>query len=94
MRDILLGVDVGTTLVKAAAYDNDGAMIASHTVPAASRHPRNTWSEQDMGEIWHSVCVCLRHLSDKVDTRRIKSLGLCAQGDGLWMLGPDGEPNG
>ena len=89
-----MAIDVGTTLVKAAAYDEDGTMIADHSLACTSKSAENTWSEQDMEEIWQTVCTCLQHLSAEIDTTRIKSLGLCAQGDGLWMLGPDGKPNG
>lgn len=93
MPDIaLLGVDVGSTTIKAAAYTADGRAIALETrrSPVIRRNPG--WSEQDMAEVWSITADCIRAVTGKLDGQEIASIGVCGQGDGLWLLDAAGQP--
>ena len=42
-----LGIDLGTSAVKALLVDEDGVMIDSRSVALAVNRPQPGWSEQD-----------------------------------------------
>ncbi len=48
----LIGIDAGTSVVKAVAYDYSGSEICSHEICMELRRPQPSWVEQDMGERW------------------------------------------
>jgi xylulokinase len=60
-RDLALGVDIGTTNVKASILDTQ-----SHTVVAFASaehplfHPRPGWAEQEADNYWDAVVRCIR----------------------------------
>ena len=99
MADIWIGLDVGTTIVKAAAYLSSGQRIAVADAPSPVARPQPGWVEQDMTEVWRKAADCLRRLTGSIQELGygpgdIASLGVCAQGDGLWMLGQSRRPIG
>lgn len=94
MEAVSLGLDIGTTAIKAAAYDAQGRIVARTEAPSRSIGDGRGRSEQDMTEVWHGVCITLRALRDKLNDRPFASLGICGQGDGLWLLDGHGAPCG
>jgi len=89
---IWLGLDVGTTAIKAAAYDGDGAIVASAEVATEVLRGLNGEAEQDMNAVWQGVVDCLSLVTAQCKGRIITSLGLAAQGDGCWALDEHGDP--
>ena len=53
-RDVTVGIDIGTTSVKAIAADRDGAVVASARVPHEVRVPSPGRLEHDAAEAWHT----------------------------------------
>jgi gluconokinase len=56
---LLLGIDVGTSSIKAVAYDpGTDQVVAFSRQPTSTHHPRPDWSEFDADELWaeHSGC--------------------------------------
>ena len=47
---MFLGIDIGTSSVKAVAVDEGQQLIASATAPLAISRPRELWSEQNPEE--------------------------------------------
>lgn len=92
MTDLWLGVDVGTTAIKAAAYDSHGRIAALAECPNEVLRPAPGFAEQDMDAVWRGVAACLRELAEKCAGKRFRSLGLCGQGDGFWPVDADGRP--
>ncbi len=92
MTDLWLGIDVGTTAIKAAAYDSGGRIAALAERANEVLRPAPGFAEQDMEAVWQRVAACLRELGGKCAGRRFRSLGLCGQGDGFWPIGEDGRP--
>ncbi len=90
--NILVGLDAGTSVIKAVAFDVAGNVLAEASVQNETVVPARGAAEQDIAAVWRGACACLRHLADKVaDLRhRTMGLGITAQGDGLWPLGRDG----
>lgn len=89
---LFLGIDVGTTAVKAAVFDRHGSVQAIASVDAQSSHPASNLSEQDMNDVWRNVRMAITEVTSVSDARTIASIGVCGQGDGLWTLDANLEP--
>ncbi len=78
-----VGLDVGTTGVKAVAVAPDGAVIAraEHGYPLST--PQPGWSEQDPEDWWRAAEVALAEVSAGLD---VVGLGLSGQMHGLVAL--------
>ena len=94
MPGLWLGLDVGTTAVKAAAYSPDGELVASADAPSPVVQTTDGGNEQDMAAVWQTVSRVLSELANKCSGESLASLGVCAQGDGLWCVDADGQPAG
>src|SRR5215472_3329025 len=51
----LVGIDIGSSAVKAAAYDADGALLAQATEAVPSLHPGPGLAEVDGDGVWKAV---------------------------------------
>ncbi len=89
-----LGIDAGTTAIKAGLYSADGVQVALGEAPSKVDVRTGGKSEQDMDGVWSSVCSAIRKAIDGIDPSQIESVGLCAQGDGLWALNNEKRPIG
>lgn len=56
MREILLGIDVGTSACKAAAFGSDGTVLAQAEQAYPVLYPRPGWAEQDPNAWWEAAC--------------------------------------
>lgn len=87
-----LGVDVGSTSVKAAVFTASGRRLGAAALPSRSIRLRPGWSEQDMDEVWATALAAMRNaLSDAGDVD-IAAIGVSGQGDGLWALDANLRP--
>ena len=76
----LLGVDVGTTGCKAAAFDLEGRMLASAYREFAIRSPQPGCAEVDVAEVWRLIQDCIREAvrgtkGDPATALSVSSLG-------------------
>lgn len=62
MRQALLGIDLGSTNTKVAAFSIDGAELAKAVRPTATLYPRPGWAEYDANALWRSICELLREV--------------------------------
>ncbi len=90
--DLYLGIDVGTTSIKAAVYTPDGQIEAVAAVNNATISSRPGWSSQSMELTWQNALLAVKTVCEQTDPKRIKSIGVCAQGDGLWLLDENFKP--
>ena len=66
-RDILIGVDAGTSVIKSIAFDLDGRQIAVAATPNRYQtRPTARRSEQDMARTWEDCAATLRGLAERV----------------------------
>ncbi|MFG2373647.1 FGGY family carbohydrate kinase [Streptomyces sp. NPDC048504] len=85
-----VGIDVGTSTVKAAAFDGSGRELAVAARPVGlSMH--GGFVEQDMDEVYGAVVAVLDELSAEVDGP-FELAGLTGQGDGVWLVDAKGRP--
>jgi xylulokinase len=78
----LIGIDVGTTGVKALAIAPDGEVLAKAEEGYLLSTPRPGWSEQDPEEWWRATERAL----DALDARDVAGIGLSGQMHGLVCL--------
>lgn len=60
----LIGVDIGTTNIKAVAFDLSGKELAKATTPTKSYAPQPRWAYYKPEEIWEAICTVLREVTD------------------------------
>lgn len=88
-----ISVDVGTSVVKAAAYDANSKLLGvwCHPAPVLRRHSR--FSEYDMDTLWESICDVVRQAASELD-ERVDRVAVTGQGDGCWLISNDGRSVG
>ena len=62
MKTALLGIDVGTSACKVAAFDLEGHVLAQAAESYPVLYPQPGWAEQDPQQWWEAVCRALRRL--------------------------------
>ena len=84
-----LGIDLGTSGVKAIVLDAEQAVRASFTAPLSVSRPRPLWSEQDPHDWWRATDEAVRALLRDVDGRAVEAVGLSGQMHGATLLADD-----
>jgi erythritol kinase len=84
-----VGVDVGTTVTKAVAFDDGGRPVAEASRPTRLVRSGIGRFEHETAEIVASVNEVVGELAGTVGDRP-GVLAITAQGDGLWLVDPDG----
>ena len=79
MSDALIGLDVGTSGVKAIALSPDGEVLATADESYPLSTPQPGWSEQDPDDWWRAAQACLARLPEG-------PIGLSGQMHGLVTL--------
>ena len=88
----VLGVDVGTTKVKAAILNTSGKVI-SFASGESKLNIHGNHVEQDPEEIWHSVVKAIRKITgDKHIKKGLLGLSLSTQGGTLIIVDKDNKP--
>ena len=62
MKQTILGVDIGTTNIKAVAFLPNGQQLAKSSTPTQTHYPRPDWAYYEPDEIWDSIGQSLRAL--------------------------------
>jgi xylulokinase len=83
-----IGVDVGTSSVKAVAIDERGRVVGSAERPYPLSMPQPGWSEQNPDDWWTATEGVL----DELDGDTAAGIGLSGQMHGLVVLGSDQRP--
>ncbi|XP_045600229.2 FGGY carbohydrate kinase domain-containing protein isoform X1 [Procambarus clarkii] len=93
MADIYyVGVDVGTSNVRAALVRHTGAVVGIHSVPITVSNPKPDYYEQDSNEIWQAVCQSVKAVTCDIEEKsQIQGLGFTATCS-LVVLDKDLEP--
>jgi len=94
--DILIGIDAGTSVIKAVAFTCTGEQIAVASTPNRVLMGADGAAEQDMAQTWEDTAATLRQLARVVPNLAARTLALAvaAQGDGTWLVDAQGQPVG
>jgi sugar (pentulose or hexulose) kinase len=89
-----LGLDLGTTHVKAAVVDRRQCVVGAG-VAAVDRFPSPDGGvEQDIEQIWNAVGVAIRQALQNVEAAAVRAIGVSSQGGALQLLDARQEPLG
>ena len=96
MRDVLIGIDAGTSVIKSIAFDLEGNQLAVAALPNRYETIDGRGAEQDLARTWQDTATTLRQLGEKVPdlARRTAAVSVTGQGDGTWLIDRDGKPVG
>jgi len=73
---IMVGIDVGTTGIKALAVRPDGTVAAESFSGYAISSPRPKWAEQNPDEWWDAFCLATRELlKGGIDAEEVDAVG-------------------
>jgi xylulokinase len=89
-----LGIDVGTSSVKAVLVDDGDAVVAEASAPLTVDRPHPMWAEQHPDAWWAATAESLDRLAaDRPDgMARVGAVGLSGQMLGVAALDGDGRP--
>lgn len=79
---LLLGIDEGTTAVKAVVFDRNLQAVARSQRRVATAHPRPGWVEQDPGEVLDAVVGTVAEVLSNLPGR-VLACGLDHQGESV-----------
>ena len=88
-----LGIDIGTSSVKAVLVDDDQTLIAEASAPLEVSRPLPLWSEQDPESWWSGTRVAVAALRARASGawRELGSIGLSGQQHGATLLDASGK---
>ncbi len=88
---MFLGIDIGTSGVKAVVLDEHGAVVGQGTAALTVQRPHPLWSEQDPEAWWQATTAAVRAIDPAV-RRAVRGIGLAGQMHGATLLGADDRP--
>ena len=92
--DLLLGLDAGTSVVKAALFDRWGRELHVVRRPTPVFAPQPGWSETSMAAVWEMAAEAIRALwaASGIDPSRVAAVGLTGNMVGAWLIDAAGQP--
>jgi len=93
-RDVIVGIDAGTSLIKTVAFTREGRQLGSFSLPNVYRTADGDRVEQDMSRTWDDTVAALRGLAASVPDlhARVAAIAVTGQGDGTWLIDDEGRP--
>ncbi|TDT51665.1 xylulokinase [Enterobacter sp. AG5470] len=81
-----IGIDLGTSGVKAILLSEQGDVLASHTEKLSVSRPHPLWSEQDPEQWWQATDRAIQALGAAHSLAQVKAIGLAGQMHGATLL--------
>ena len=92
---LLVGLDVGTTSIKAVVYRPDGTPVARGSVPTPTHYPQPGWAYFLADELWDCCVSVLREaLANVPDPRAIAGIAVASVGESVVPIAADGTASG
>jgi sugar (pentulose or hexulose) kinase len=90
----LLGIDAGTSAIKAALFDGDGRETAAASQPTDLVLPAPGHVEADMDRLYEQVCAVIRAACAQagVSSASVEAVGITANMVGFWPVDASGRP--
>jgi xylulokinase len=88
-----LGIDIGTSAVKAVLVGGDQAVLGEASAELATARPKDLWSEQDPQAWWRAVETVVSRVR-RLDPKRfaaVRGIGLTGQMHGAVLIAADGR---
>lgn len=87
-----LGVDIGTTSVKAIAFNQTGELVCKQTVGYEMQHPKPNYSEQDADEILEAVITSINEVVKALKPAEVGFISFSAMMHSLIAVDTNGRP--
>lgn len=90
----ILGIDVGTSNVKAVLFDECGTEVSVSSQESKTINETGNRVEQDMESVWEKVKHCIKAVinSKAAPKEDIIGIGVTGQGEGCWLIDKEGKP--
>ena len=88
---MFLGIDIGTSGVKAVVLDEAGAVVGQGAAALTVQRPHPLWSEQDPDAWWRATNAAVQAIDASI-RRSVRGVGLAGQMHGATVLGADDRP--
>ncbi len=92
-KDILIGIDAGTSVIKSVAFDLAGQQLAYTSKKNQYISLPDGKVEQDMEQTWLDTFATLQELVRQIPhaETRIKGIAITGQGSGNWLIDKQGN---
>ena len=92
---LLIGIDVGTTNIKALIFDPRGHEIARAQAKTPTHHPQLEWAYYKPDELWETVCGVLKNAIAQIDNpANITGIATASIGETGVPIDKRGNPTG
>lgn len=81
-----IGLDLGTSSLKAILIDADQQVLAEHAVPLTVSRPHDGWSEQDPSQWFSATQAAITALGTQTDLSGVRGLGISGHMHGATLL--------
>lgn len=88
---MFLGIDLGTSALKAIVTDAGGEIVAQGQAPLSVSNPQPLWSEQDPRQWWQALCKVLVELRRQCRLDGLQAIGVAGQMHGATLLDSRGR---
>lgn len=93
MNPLLLGIDIGTTNIKAIVFDPHGKTVAATSVKTPTHYPRPNWAYYVPDEIWAQTVAAIKQTVSQVDQpQRIVSVAVTSVAEAAVPIDAHGQP--
>ena len=86
-----IGIDVGTSSVKALLIDSDGKVIRTVVPEYSFQTPKPLWAEANPNDWWEATQKAIKELVSFVKPNEIAAIGLTGQMHGMVALNNNGS---
>jgi len=91
---VFLGLDLGTSNVKAIVADSDGQVVSSGSAQVKTDYLPDGGVEQNIADICSAAMTAMANAAQGCDLGSIQAIGVSSQGGALQILGRNGSPVG
>ena len=81
-----IGLDLGTSSLKAILIDDDQSILAEHAIPLTVSRPQDGWSEQDPSQWFAATDLAMKSLAAQTDLSAVRGIGLAGHMHGATLL--------
>ena len=89
---MFVGLDLGTTNIKAVLVDAAGAVTARSGAPVGIAHTPDGGVEQDIDEIWSATLTAIKTLGSHEQRAAVQAVGISSQGGAMQISDAAGRP--
>ncbi len=93
-KDIIIGIDAGTSIIKAVAFTLNGKEIETSSITNIYKTSQNGHATQPLDTTWKNCIKVISDITNKIQNlkNRLALISITGQGDGTWLINNEGDP--